>query len=33
MSTPEEDDGAAVPLFVTVKDDYVVEKNFTGKVS
>ena len=33
MSTPEDDDGSAVPLFVTVKDEFVVEKNYTGKVS
>ena len=33
LATPEDDDGTAVPLFVTVKDDFVVEKNFTGKVS
>lgn len=32
MSTPEDDDGSAVPLFVTVKDEFVVEKNYTGKV-
>ena len=32
MSTPEDDDGSAVLLFVTVKDDFIIEKNFAGKV-
>lgn len=32
MSTPNEDDGSAEPLFVTIKDDFIIEKNFTGKV-
>lgn len=32
MSTPEDDDGSAVPLFLTVKNEFIVEKNFAGKV-
>ncbi|KAL9968300.1 hypothetical protein ACROYT_G026657 [Oculina patagonica] len=31
ISNPD-DDGSAEPLFVTVKDDFITEKNFTGKV-
>ena len=33
MSEPNDDDMSAEPLFVTIKDDFVIEKNFTGKVS
>ena len=33
VSTPDDDNGAAVPLFVTLKGEFVVEKNFVGKVS
>lgn len=32
VSTPDDDNGAAVPLFVTLKGEFVVEKNFVGKV-
>ena len=33
MSEPNDDDMSAEPLFVTIKDDFIIEKNFTGKVS
>ena len=32
MSAPNDDDMSAEPLFVTIKDDFIIEKNFTGKV-
>lgn len=32
MSTQNDDDMSTEPLFVTIKDDFVIEKNFTGKV-
>ena len=32
LSTPDDDDGSGVLMFVTIKDDLIVEKNFTGKV-
>lgn len=32
VATPEDDDGEAVPLFVAVKGEFIVEKNFAGKV-
>ena len=32
MSSPSDDDMSAEPLFVTITDDLIIEKNFTGKV-
>ena len=32
MSTSHDEDMNTEPLFVTIKDDCVIEKNFAGKV-
>lgn len=33
MSTLDEAEGNAEHLFLTVRDDFIMEKNFAGKVS
>ena len=32
MSSPNDDDVSAEPLFVTITDDLIIEKDFAGKV-
>ena len=32
MSAPNDDDMSSESLFVTIKDDFIIERNLTGKV-